>query len=41
MTASIGDTASRVWLTTKNAEGALWIALDSDNRPCAWPVVTS
>ena len=39
MTASIGDTVARVWLSTKNAQGALWIALD-DGRPCAWPKVT-
>ena len=39
MTASIGDTAARVWLLMKNAEGARWIALD-DGRPCAWPKVT-
>lgn len=38
MDGSIGDTAARVWLSTKNAEGALWIALD-EGRPCAWPVV--
>lgn len=36
MKASIGETAARVWLSTKNAEGARWIALDG-GRPCAWP----
>lgn len=39
MDGSIGDSEARVWLSTKNAEGALWIALD-EGRPCAWPKVT-
>ena len=39
MDGSIGDSAARVWLSTKNAEGALWVAID-EGRPCAWPKVT-
>lgn len=38
--ATLSDRAARAWLAESASECCRWIALDSEGRPCAWPVVT-